>query len=194
MGLFRHDKAHHAALSEEESVSRYSYLVDTLPVVVIESAHATAFEGLSPEQRRDLLDRLEPSMSDDERSRAGDDPDTLAAVVRRADTPHAEHAETDAAASVPAELDTRAAMRDAGVLGLVATGVLAAHSVIAYFTTGAGSLTIADEPEWLVASYHPDAAGQGNAVLDRDNAFGAGANGFSGGGFGGASDGGGGFI
>lgn len=197
MSLFsksRHDKTHHPAVSEDENVSRYVYLVDTLPAAVIESAHVAALEDLSPEKRRELSDLLSSSMTDEERSGAPADPATLAAVIRRLDTQRAEQGETDAAASVSVPNDARAAMRDAGVLGLVAAGVLAAHSVSAYFTTGAGSLTIADEPEWVVASYHPDAAGRGNAVLDGENAYGAGVNGFGGGGFGGASDGGGGFI
>lgn len=195
MSLFsksRHDKSHHAAVPEEERVARYRYLVDTLPPSVIESAHAAAFEDLPPEKRRELADRLQSSLTDAERDAAADDPATLAAIVRRAD---ARHAETDAAASGgPAPVDTRDVLRETGVIGLVATGVLAAHAVAAYFTTGAGSLTIADEPEWVVASYDPGAAGHGNAILDGDNAYGAGVNGFGGGGFSGASDGGGGFI
>lgn len=188
MGIFRHEKSHHAAIPEDERLLRYVYLVETLPWGVLESAHATAFEDLSPEQRRDLFARLRPVMTEQERADGSDDPATLASIVRRADT---QHAMADAAAT---DIDTRAAMRDAGVLGVVTTGVLAAHSVAAYFTTGAGSLGIADEPEWVVASYDPPAAGAHNAILGSDNAYGAGVNGFGGGGFSGASDGGGGFI
>ena len=192
MSLFsksHHDKSHHAAIPEEERIARYDYLVDTLPPGVIESAHASAFEDLSDEQRRDLAGRLRPA-ADGEREVA-DDPASLAATVRDA---HGRSAETDAAASVSHGVDARAALRDLGVLPLVATGFLAAHSVSAYFTTGAGSLTIADEPEWVAATYDPGAGGQGNAILDGENAYGAGVNGFGGGGFSGASDGGGGFI
>jgi hypothetical protein len=188
MGLFRHEKSHHAAIPEDERVVRYVYLVQTLPWSILESAHATAFEDLSPEQRRDLFARLRPAMTDEERAGGADDPATLAAIVRRANT---QHAVADAAGT---DVDTRAAMRDAGVLGVVTTGVLAAHSVVAYFTTGAGSLGIADEPEWVVTSYEPSAAGTRNAILGNDNSYGAGVNGFGGGGFSGASDGGGGFI
>lgn len=185
MGLFRHEK-HHATIPDEERVVRYTYLVETLPWTVIESAHATAFEDLTPEQRRDLLGRLQTVATDEQRA-SDADPATLAAVVRTAET---EEAVRDAAASV----DTRAVMRDAGVLVTVATGVLAAHSVVAYFATGAGSLSISNEPEWVQKSYDPSAAGDRNAILDGDNSYGAGVNGFGGGGFSGASDGGGGFI
>jgi len=65
---FRRRKNPYAAVSEEEQIARYVYLLNTLPASVIESAHAAAFKDLSAAQRREMFEQLRPFMSDAERS------------------------------------------------------------------------------------------------------------------------------
>ena len=84
----------YAALTDEERISRYVYLLNTLPASVIESAHAKAFEDLPPEQRREMFEQLRPFMSEDEREAASDDPTVLAKLVRRAEERRAQRART----------------------------------------------------------------------------------------------------
>ena len=49
----------YAALTDEERISRYVYLLNTLPASVIESAHAKAFEDVPPERRREMFEQLQ---------------------------------------------------------------------------------------------------------------------------------------
>ncbi len=75
MGMFSgfRRKRRVAALTDEERIGRYVYLLNTLPASVIERAHAKAFQDLPPEQRRAMFDQLRPFMSESERDAASDD-------------------------------------------------------------------------------------------------------------------------
>ena len=91
MALFRrHKKRPYAALSDEERIARYVYLLNTLPASVIESAHAKAFEDVPPERRREMFEQLRPFMSETEQAAASDDPTVLARLIRRAEEHRAE--------------------------------------------------------------------------------------------------------
>lgn len=214
MGIFtkfRRRKNPYAAASEEEQIARYVYLLNTLPASVIESAHASAFADLSASQRREMLDRLRPFMSDAERTASEDDPGLLAKLVRRAEerraargsaeTPDAEaeaSVRTATATADPNYVDPRAVMMQTGVMSLVAYQFLLTSSVSAYFTVGAGSLMIGDQPGWVGDTFDPGSAGgidaSGFGGFDGGGYDGGSfGGGFDGGGFGGGFDGGGGF-
>lgn len=209
---FRRRKSPYAAATEEEQIARYVYLLNTLPASVIESAHATAFKDLSADQRREMFQQLRPFMSDAERAETADDPRLLAKLVRRAEERRAMRAEAgapgaEAEASVrtatatadPNYVDPRAVLTQTGVMSLVAYQFLLTSSVSAYFTVGAGSLTIGDQPGWVGDTFDPGSTGgidaSGAGGYDGGGSFDGGGfgGGFDGGGFGGGFDGGGGF-
>ncbi|HWM17379.1 MAG TPA: hypothetical protein VNP97_12415 [Microbacterium sp.] len=202
---FRRRKNPYTAVSEEEQISRYVYLLNTLPASVIESAHASAFRDVPAARRREMFEQLRPFMSDAERDAAPDDPNVLAKLVRRAEERRAQHAAASGGADAAAEasvttrtatadpdasVDPRDVMMRSGVMALVAYQFIVANSVTAYFTVGAGSLMIGDQPGWVGDMVDPGSAG-----IDAGG-FGGGFDGggsFDAGGFGGGFDGGGGF-
>ncbi len=185
---FRRRKNPYAAVSEEEQIARYVYLLNTLPASVIESAHAAAFKDLSAAQRREMFEQLRPFMSDAERTASADDPNVLAKLVRRAEERRTARAATEGGPDAEAEasvrtttatadpnlVDPRAMMMQTGVMGIVAYQFLLTSSVSAYFTVGAGSLMIGDQPGWVGDTFDPGSAGGIDA---------AGAGGYDGGGF-----------
>jgi hypothetical protein len=179
LSRFRRRKAPYAALSDEERIARYVYLLGTLPASVIESAHAAAFKDLPAERRREMFEQLRPFMSDAERNATSDDPKVLAKLVRRAEV-----------------ADPRAFLRDSGVMALVALNFVHSQAVSSYFLFGAGSLVLSDEPAWIGEMVDPgmtgvDAAGYGG--FDGSGGWDAGGFGGFDGGVGGFDGGGGGF-
>lgn len=207
LSRFRRKKTPYAARTDEERMSRYVYLLNTLPASVIESAHASAFAALPAERRRELFEQLRPFMAESERDAASDDPIVLAKLLRRAEERRAaraagsDTAQTTSratATSVVDPVDPRDLLRETGMMPLVANNFLMAAAVSVYFTHGAGSLTIGDQPTWVGESYDPGAAGfdgsGGFGGSDHGSGgFDGGYGGFDGGGFGGGFDGGGGF-
>lgn len=74
-------------LSDEAAVERYRYLLRTAPPDAIEQAHVEAFERLTPDQRREVLQALSQQVSPAERP-GNDDPQTLARAATRAEMRH----------------------------------------------------------------------------------------------------------
>lgn len=210
MGIFsrmRRRRAPYTATTEEERMARYVYLLNTLPASVIESAHAQAFRALPPEKRAQMFEQLRPFMAESERHATADDSIVLARLLRRAQERKDERAQAAQVqgAAVATATDTRDPgdprdpldpydyMRTVGIMPFVANNFLAAAAVSVYFSSGAGSLTIADQPAWVGETYDPGTFG-GSEIsgggFGGDGGFGGG---FDGGGFGGGFDGGGGF-
>lgn len=208
LSRYRRRRQPYRALTEEERISRYVYLLGTLPASVIESAHAAAFKDLPPERRREMFEQLRPFMAESERDVAAEDPTVLARLVRRAEEHRARRAAgggTDAATGgrlatdlrerpgdEPGDtVDVRAVLASAGVMSLVANHFLVSSAVTAYYTVGAGSLHLASEPAWVGDTYDPGSAAgfDGGAVGGYDT---GGFGGFDAGGFGGFDGGGGG--
>jgi hypothetical protein len=79
-------------------------------------------------------------------------------------------------------------MMQTGVMSIVAYQFLLTSSVSAYFTVGAGSLMIGDQPGWVGDTFDPGSAGGIDAGA---GGYDGGGGGFDGGGFGGGFDGGG---
>ena len=217
---FRRRKAPYQALTDEERLSRYVYLLNTLPASVIESAHATAFGDLPPERRREMFEQLRPFMAESERDAASDDPTVLAKLVRRAEEHRARRAAAGGAEAAtgiatatavrpraedeqmqgdPRDgVDVRGVLATSGVMLLVANNFLISGAVMSYYTVGAGSLQIGTEPGWVGETYDPGAGGLDGGAVGGGGDFGGGVDGgglsgFDGGGFGGGGfDGGGG--
>jgi hypothetical protein len=204
LSRFRRRKNPYAAATEEEQIARYVYLLNTLPASVIQSAHAAAFKDLPVERRRQMFEQLRPFMSDAERSASPEDPHVLAALVRRAEERRAARtaagAEPDAAAEASVRtatataddsyVDPRTMMMQSGVMALVAYQFMTTSAITAYFTVGAGSLAIGDQPGWVGDTFDPGSNGIDAGVGGYDG--GGFSGGFDAGGFGGGFDGGGG--
>ena len=187
----------YAALSDEERIGRYVYLLNTLPAAVIESAHATAFKDLPAEQRRAMFEQLRPFLADTERDAASDDPTVLAKLVRRAEERRSQRAAGAAApaATMTADprdaVDPRELLTRSGVAGLVSQNFLLSAAVMTYFTAGGGSLAIASEPAWIGDTYDSGhGGGFGGDHLGGGLDAGGIGGGFDGGGFGGGFGGG----
>jgi len=196
---FRHKKDPYAALTDEERISRYVYLLNTLPASIVESAHATAFKDLPVEKRREMFDELRPFMAEDERETASDDPKFLATLMRRAEDRRAKRVngrDPDDGGAVATDIgdpldaiDPRNILMKTGVMPIVAMNVMMSQSVASYYLVGAGALNLGYEPAWvggLVDSGSAGGGGHGGGGWD------GGGGGFDGGGWGGGFDGGGG--
>ncbi|HYI52168.1 MAG TPA: hypothetical protein VEX42_11415 [Microbacterium sp.] len=207
LSRFRRRKNPYAAATEEEQIARYVYLLNTLPASVIQSAHAAAFKDLPVERRREMFEQLRPFMSDAERSASPEDPHVLAALVRRAEERRAARtaagAQPDAAAEASVRtatataddsyVDPRTMMMQTGVMALVAYQFMTTSAITAYFTVGAGSLAIGDQPGWVGDTFDPGSNGIDAGVGGYDGGGGGyDGGGFDAGGFGGGFDGGGG--
>lgn len=205
MGMFsrfRRRRTPFQATTDEERISRYVYLLGSLPAPVIEKAHAKAFADVPPERRREMFEQLRPFMADDERTAASDDPVVLARLLRRAEEYRARRrgGDDDGAAGVTTltdrdprdDVDARSVMLNAGIMALVAQQVLMSTAVALYFTQGAGSLMIDGEPGWVGATFDPAGSGvDGAGMSGGSDGGGYDGGGYDGGGFGGGFDGGG---
>lgn len=192
------------AVTDEERMARYVYLLSTLPPTVIERAHEAAFGRLPLERRKEMFERLRPFMSARERVRAPQ-PALLASVLQRLIV-GAGGAATGARAITGVGDDrggTDAAGRreragvwpfdDPLLVALVAGHFLTSATIVSYFSVGAGSLSLAGEPAWVgeIAGV-PAGGGAVGGGFDGGAGSGDGAfGGFDGGGFGGGFDGGG---
>lgn len=122
------------SISPEEQSARYGFLLDELPRSVIRSAHAEAFAALSPAQRRELLALVSASLAEDARDAACDEPDVLAALVEGTD------------------------MTTSMLAGVIASAFIVSGPVQAYYTTGAGSVVIDEQPPWVTELVHHQSA------------------------------------
>jgi hypothetical protein len=68
---------------DDIALERYRYLLRTAPPEDIERAHAEAFAGLTPDQRRRVLEALAQTAPESEVRAAGDDPKRLARLATR---------------------------------------------------------------------------------------------------------------
>ncbi|WP_157536885.1 hypothetical protein [Microbacterium sp. Root180] len=186
-----------AALTDEERIGRYVYLLNTLPASVIEGAHASAFKDLPAQRRREMFDQLRPFMAESERNAASDDPSVLAKLVRRAEERRAQReagADASTVATAVGEADPRDAvdsrrlLLDNGVAIVVAQNFLLSAAVMSYWSVGGGSLAIAAEPAWVGETYDTGGGFDGGHGGGFDG--GGGYGGFDGGGFGGFDGGG----
>jgi hypothetical protein len=79
MGFQRRDEGD----GDERAIERYRYMLQTAPPEDIERAHQEAFERLTPDQRRSVLQELSQHVPASELR--GDDPASLARAATRAE-------------------------------------------------------------------------------------------------------------
>ena len=85
MDFFRRNQDRDAgvATDDQRAIERYRYMLSTAPPEDIERAHQEAFERLTPEQRRQVLQELSQHVPPSELQ--GDDPRSLARAATRAE-------------------------------------------------------------------------------------------------------------
>jgi hypothetical protein len=193
MALFkRKTRTPKGQLSDEESMARYVYLLNTLPPSVIEHAHETAFRELPEAKRREMYERLVPFMSEDEKTREAE-PSLLARVMQRVSAGAPVGDPVTARVGRDARPTNMWPFSDPMLGPLVAMHFLMSSNITSYFTVGAGSVGLASEPAWVGDLGGLDAsAGAGDMGMgSMGGGFDGGGIGFDGGG--GGFDGGGGF-
>lgn len=134
----RSKSQHPVVISTAEQVARYDYLVEILPASLSFKAHAAAFSGLSTDQRTELLKLLRPLMPEADRAAVAEEPETLAMIVGAAE-PRDTMMRTELAADI-------------------AYRFLHSPPVAAYFTDGAGSVSIDQQPPWVSELAHHESA------------------------------------
>jgi len=143
---------------DERAIERYRYMLETAPPEEIERAHQEAFERLTPEQRRQVLQELSQHVPANEIR--GDDPASLARAA------------------------TRAEMRQPGVLertwaGPGLGGMFLSTLAGAFIGSAIAQQFFADD----AAAGEADAGAEGDATAGGDNAELGGDEGGSDGGF-----------
>ncbi|MBW9120365.1 hypothetical protein JNB63_09685 [Microbacterium trichothecenolyticum] len=117
------------AITPDEQIARYAYVLGTVPASVADKAYAAAFARLSQAQREDVVGQLSAELPDAPDEAASVDPDAFAQLMR------------DLLAR-----DALVRIRD-GVV--VAAAFVGSPAIVAYFTTGAGSVTMDHQPPWI---------------------------------------------
>ena len=79
------DTTNRGADPDELAIQRYRYLLRTAPPEALEAAHREAFEQLTPEQRRRVLEGLAAQVDPDEIRNADASPGGLARLATRAE-------------------------------------------------------------------------------------------------------------
>lgn len=128
-------------ISDDELIERYAFLLGNVPASVADRAYAAAFAQLSPEQREDVIEQLRAELPAAPQDAASHDPDAFARLMRDL---HARYA--------------LVSIRDAAT---IAAAFIASPPIVNYFTAGAGSVSIDQQPPWV-----HDLAGHVTAPID----------------------------
>lgn len=129
------------AISEDEQIARYAYVLGNVPASIADKAYAAAFARLSAAQRPEILDQLRSQMPVASQEPASDDPEVFATFMR--------------------DLYARDALVRVPGAGVFAAEFVASPPVVAYFTTGAGSVAMEQQPLWV-----QELAGHETAPID----------------------------
>ena len=135
-------------ISEDEQVARYAYVLGNIPSSVADKAYAAAFARLSATQREEIVGQLCSQLPVAPQDPPSDDPEAFAVLMR--------------------DLHSRDALVRIPGAGTVASEFVASPPIIAYFTVGAGSVTLDQQPPWLYElAGHETAPIDGGTVNDR---------------------------
>ena len=116
-------------ISDDEQIARYAYVLGNVPAGVADTAYAAAFQRLPAAQREQIVSELRKQLPAGSQEAVPDDPEAFATLMRDL---HARHA----IVTVP------------GAAALAAAFVTS-PPIVAYFTSGAGSVSIDQQPPWL---------------------------------------------
>lgn len=136
------------AISDDEQIARYAYVLGNVPSAIADRAYAAAFARLSAAQRIDLVTELRSQLPVVPASPVSDQPSAFAALMR--------------------DLHARAALVRLPTAAAFAAEFVASPPIAAYFTTGAGSVTMDHQPPWIHAlAGHETAPIDGGTVNHR---------------------------
>ena len=127
-GVVKRRHAQHAITSDEQ-IARYAYVLGNVPASVADNAYAAAFSRLSASQREEIIGQLSAELPNAPEERASVDPGAFALLMR------------DLLAR-----DAMVRIRDGAI---VAAAFVASPPIVAYFTIGAGSVTMDQQPPWI---------------------------------------------
>ncbi|MCR2810803.1 MULTISPECIES: hypothetical protein [unclassified Microbacterium] len=130
-----------SAISEEEQIARYAYVLGNVPASVADRAYAAAFTRLSAGQRQEIVDDLRSQLPVAPQEPASEDPVEFAVLMR--------------------DLHARSALVRIPGAATLAAEFVASPPIAAYFTVGAGSVTMDQQPPWI-----HDLAGHDTAPID----------------------------
>lgn len=119
------------AISDDEQIARYAYVLGNVPTTVADRAYAAAFARLSATQRTQIVGQLRAELPEAPQEPPPDDPNAFAVLMRN--------------------LHARAAMVRIPLGVAFAAEFVASPPIAAYFTTGAGSVTMDHQPPWIHA-------------------------------------------
>ena len=128
-------------ISEDEQIGRYAYALGNVPASIADRAYAAAFAQLSMQQRQGILEQLREQLLIERQMTASDDPEAFAVLMR--------------------DLYAREALVRVGGIGAFAAEFAASAPIVAYFTSGAGSVTVDHQPLWV-----QELAGHETAPID----------------------------
>lgn len=117
------------AITADEQLARYAYVLGTVPSSVADKAYAAAFSRLSPAQRADIVGQLSAELPEPPPEEASVEPDAFAALMRG--------------------LLARSVLVGIPDSAVLAAAFVTSPPVVAYFTTGAGSVAIDQHPPWI---------------------------------------------
>lgn len=116
-------------ISDEEQLARYAYVLGNVPAAVADRAYAAAFGRLSPAQRKQIVDSVRSQLPPGTPAETADDSEAFAALMRN--------------------LHARLALVTAPGAAALAAAFATSPPIIAFFSTGAGSVVIDRQPPWL---------------------------------------------
>ncbi|MDY0908770.1 hypothetical protein [Microbacterium sp. CFBP9034] len=119
----------HSAISEDEQIARYAYLLGNVPTSVADKAYAAAFARLSAAQREGIIGELRSQMPSGPEETASDHPEGFALLMR--------------------DLHARYALVRIPGAAAIAAEFVASAPIAAYFTSGAGSVAVDQQPLWV---------------------------------------------
>lgn len=124
-------KIRHAqhAISEDEHIARYAYVLGNVPSSVADRAYAAAFARLPSTQRQEMVGELLSQLPAEPQQPASDDPEAFAVFMR--------------------DLGSRDALVRVSGIGGFAAAFVTSSPIVAYFTAGTGSVTIDQQPLWV---------------------------------------------
>lgn len=116
-------------ISEDEQIARYAYVLGNVPASVADKAYAAAFTRLPVAQRQEIVGQLRAQLPVEPREAASDDPEAFGLLMR--------------------DLHARDALVRLRGASTVAAEFVTSAPIVAYFTAGAGSVTIDQHPPWV---------------------------------------------
>lgn len=124
-------RKHRAAspISADELLWRYAYVLGNVPTSIADKAYAAAYGRMPPAERERLVDELLAMLSGTDAAPAAADPEAFALFMRN--------------------LAARDAFVRAPSAGILAAAFITSAPVVAYFTTGIGSVSIDQHPPWI---------------------------------------------